>query len=542
MRQVVRTLFFLVVICLAGISPAFSHEVNSADLPLPHWQLKNGTTLEAALLMEKKGILYFQSANGQVSQHTLAEFTTTHQALLDNRLHTIQQLNQSSTSVQASEEPKSSFPIAKYGLLLLALFGVVIWAWNQKGKTQTLSLGFSGVVLLAMVFSFTTRGPQKMRSTTNPLTVDSAFAPFKPNVATSWNSNYFYVESKGIPTTHKMMVGISNHGWQQQVPIPQCYILPNAWPIPLNPTMAANPIPVDSIHFTRGAIAIAVNGVPIFNPHTNTGVDAQADGQLDNFGGHCGRADDYHYHTAPLHLYGSTTTNKPIAYALDGYAVFGNVEPDGSAMQNLDANHGHFGTNGIYHYHGTTTYPYMIAKMAGNVTEDTTHQLIPQAAAHPVRPSLTPLNGALITDCVPNGNNGYTLTYTLNSQTYQVQYSWTTSGVYTFNFIGPNGTTTNNYNGFTQCTVPNGISDIVANNNPFSVYPNPTQNVINLQWESSVLPSDVQQIRLLSLHGQTIWVQAGYAKTIACNELNAGIYFLVVKTKTAVFTQKVVVQ
>lgn len=32
------------------------------------------------------------------------------------------------------------------------------------------------------------------------------------------------------------------------------------------------------------------------------GDDACLFGELDEFGGHCGRADDYHYHLAPVHL------------------------------------------------------------------------------------------------------------------------------------------------------------------------------------------------------------------------------------------------
>jgi len=52
------------------------------------------------------------------------------------------------------------------------------------------------------------------------------------------------------------------------------------------------------------------------------------------------------------------------------FALYGSKEPDGSPMQPLDANHGHFGSNGVYHYHGTTTYPYSIGKMVGKVTLD----------------------------------------------------------------------------------------------------------------------------------------------------------------------------
>ena len=217
-----------------------------------------------------------------------------------------------------------------------------------------------GIVIISISISLF------LYSFTDPNVMNLAFIAFQPNAITSWDANYFYIESKGIPTTHDMMVGIASNGWQQQVPIPQCYYGDNAWSIPLNPILAATPVPVNAQHFTRGAIAVAVNGVPIFNPYTNTGVDAFLDGQLDNWGGHCGRADDYHYHTAPLHLYGTTSNTLPIAYALDGYAVYGAYEPDGISMTSLDANHGH-NYNGEYHYHGTANAPYMIGKMVGKL-------------------------------------------------------------------------------------------------------------------------------------------------------------------------------
>ena len=85
---------------------------------------------------------------------------------------------------------------------------------------------------------------------TDPNVIDEAFKPFKPKINTFWDQNYFYVESNGIPD-HTMMKGITS--WQQQVPIPQCYVGTNSWQIPLNPEPSSNPIPVDSQHFLRGA-------------------------------------------------------------------------------------------------------------------------------------------------------------------------------------------------------------------------------------------------------------------------------------------------
>jgi hypothetical protein len=39
-------------------------------------------------------------------------------------------------------------------------------------------------------------------------------------------------------------------------------------------------------------------------------------------------------------------------------------------MEPLDEYHGHETSDGSYHYHGTDTYPYMVAAMRGEVTLD----------------------------------------------------------------------------------------------------------------------------------------------------------------------------
>ena len=193
-----------------------------------------------------------------------------------------------------------------------------------------------------------------------------------------------------------MMVGITS--WQQQVPIPQCYIGDNAWSIPLNPELASAPLSLQN-SLMKGAVAIAANGIPIFNPLNNRGEDAYLVGELDNYGGHSGRADDYHYHIGPLHLE-DTTKVLPIAFALDGYAIYGSKEPDGSAMETLDQYNGHTGNDSVYHYHAVETYPYIMSSMVGEVTTDnegTESQILPQASTTQVRPYLQPLEDAEIT-------------------------------------------------------------------------------------------------------------------------------------------------
>ena len=168
----------------------------------------------------------------------------------------------------------------------------------------------------------------------------SSFSPFKPKVRYYWDSTYFYEESDGFPDRVLMpnlMVGITS--WQQQIPLLVSYFAattnpdndtgslgygkPNLWKFPLVPTPSASPLILSSNNFQRGAVAIAVNGVPIFNPRNNRGEFSYAIGELDQYGGHCGLADDYHYHIAPVHLQSVVGTNQPIAWALDGYPIYG---------------------------------------------------------------------------------------------------------------------------------------------------------------------------------------------------------------------------
>ena len=244
------------------------------------------------------------------------------------------------------------------------------------------------------------------------------FAPFAPAVSTREDGSYLYVNSTGFPD-HPMMKGIRN--WQQQIPIPQDYSGPNAWRLPLKPVPASTPAMIRG-RFLRGAIALAANGVPIFNPQNNRGEIALEIGELDEWGGHCGRADDYHYHVAPLHLQEKVGSGQPVAVALDGYPVYGLTEPDGTSPKDLDACYGHETPELGYHYHASKSYPYVLGGFHGEVTERG-EQVDPQPRAQPFRPAGEPLRGAEITDFQKTGPDAYELTYRLNGQTWSILYS-----------------------------------------------------------------------------------------------------------------------
>ncbi len=236
-----------------------------------------------------------------------------------------------------------------------------------------------------------------------------------------------------------MMVGIT--AWQQQVPIPQPYTGANAWQIPLHPVKAARPMSAKN-HFFRGAIALAVNGVPIFNPLNNRGVDAYLAGELDKWGGHCGRADDYHYHIAPTHLQANVGPGNPVAFALDGYPVLGFTEADGSTVRGLDWMGGHSGADGSYHYHALKVYPYLIGGFRGEVRE-VGGQVDPQPRAQPLRPHTQPLRGATITRFSGNAKAGYNLKYSQDGREGSVSYRIQENGSVAFRFIVASGRVSN---------------------------------------------------------------------------------------------------
>ena len=314
------------------------------------------------------------------------------------------------------------------GLGILGLGGILLASCRSATKSTDVSSTGLGATT-------TTKGASLASSTTT-ISADTlaGFDAFADSVKVLADGDIWLVESNGMPS-HNMMVGIKS--WQQQFPLPQPYSGSNAWRLPKAPVKAATPLSAKTALY-RGAIALAVNGVPIFNALNNRGDDAFLAGELDEWGGHCGRADDYHYHVAPLHLE-QFTGNAPIAYALDGYPIYGSTEPDGSALQPLDEWNGHADATGGYHYHGTNTYPYINGGLVGvvNVAGD---QIDPQPMTKPFRAPGEPLRGAEITNFASPSTDHYALEYTINGLVNRVEYVVSGASI-VFTFVDADGGT-----------------------------------------------------------------------------------------------------
>lgn len=426
-----------------------------------NWKLKNGVIVKGNFSFYKNNAIYLEQEGGRLQSVLLSDLSLQDQKLANFKINKYLALNNSynTTSITVENHPYKNLPLLLFTIFIFLIYFIKPAILEKYILKSTVGLSTSSLLLFTLILLACSKTETTITNTpitnpiTNPITslpktnytfIDSAFASFKPALSTKWDDNYFYIASNGIPN-HNMMIGITS--WQQQVPITQPYADNNSWSIPLQPAYATTPLSTKT-NLMKGAVAIAVNGIPIFNALNNRGEDSYLIGELDNWGGHCGRGDDYHYHAAPLHL---SVINglKPIAFALDGFPVYGSKEPDGSSMAILDTCHGHIGSNNVYHYHGTIDYPYVIGAMKGKVTLDPAtpapeNQILPQAFTKPVRPATSPLKGATITDFANVGTNGYLLTYKIGTKNGYVKYSWDAANKYTFILTDTSGVAVTN--------------------------------------------------------------------------------------------------
>jgi hypothetical protein len=444
-----KLIFFFLICLLLQSTDIVAHpggHFHKGDGTVLHtWRLNSGEEISGNFSFSRGNVIYLEQEEGKFKSILMENLTIQDQQFARLKINKFSKLNNINSSVQTSYNYYKFFPLFFLIIIVLSLLYfknniIQNYIFNSNIGIGFISFLFTISILIACSKSSSTSATNNPITTpsevvipkTNTSFIDSAFAAFKPALSTSWDNTYYYISSNGIPN-HNMMIGITS--WQQQVPITQPYNGTNSWSIPLQPVYASIPLSTKT-NLMKGAVAVAVNGIPIFNALNNRGEDSYKIGELDNWGGHCGRGDDYHYHAAPLHL---STVNgiKPIAFAVDGFPVYGSKEPDGSNMMILDTCHGHAVLNGVYHYHGTSDYPYVVGALKGKVTLDpaTTapeNQVIPQAFTKPVRPATSPLNGAVITDFTSVGTNGYLLTYKIGSKNGYVKYSWDVNNKYTF--------------------------------------------------------------------------------------------------------------
>ena len=258
-----------------------------------------------------------------------------------------------------------------------------------------------------------------------------------------------YFNTPGIQTANPMMTGITQT--ILQVPTAQTFTGANAWKIPMVPAIAATTTTAED-----GPIGVAVNGIPIFNACKQGGCqygDTKALGELDTCNGHAGKADDYHYHAAPVCMMAEKTKTdahfwdtNPIGWALDGFAIFGYYNPDGTTATRDSVCGGNTLTHSNaptgYAYHVTDSAPYVLSCFKGTPVEDVARQAGDKyAVLHDGGANLGNAGGSPVSGMVLDTNadklaigGTSTLSWTKNSTSYQILYKRTTSLCWNFIF------------------------------------------------------------------------------------------------------------
>ncbi|SOH95527.1 YHYH protein [Monaibacterium marinum] len=258
-----------------------------------------------------------------------------------------------------------------------------------------------------------------------------AEAGFADSVTVTCTDSHAVLTSDTFPD-HELMTGIV--GTNEQIPVPAEY----SAPIILTSEFTGTPLTRDA------ALGVAVNGVPIYD-YTGGGEVTEADlahhqahhdtvqtGQLDVCGGHAGRGDDYHYHTAPTCMIDAMDNTGEddaiIGWAFDGYPIYGDNNPDGSAIAQgvLDVCNGQADADFGYRYHTSPEAPYIVQCLMGAVADfDQLPRVRPMTAttgdgAEPGRPPQGGVGNLVMTQ---NSDGSNSMDYSYQGQDYYIRYA-----------------------------------------------------------------------------------------------------------------------
>ena len=118
---------------------------------------------------------------------------------------------------------------------------------------------------------------------------------------------------------------------------------------------------------------MATNGLVIYNPWTaesNNAVEGDTAEWFDMCDGHPDDRGSYHYHKQPSSCLISVAPGTPselVGVAFDGFSIYGPVDEYGNTLTSadLDECHGRINANGVYQYHTTTDFPYILGCYKG---------------------------------------------------------------------------------------------------------------------------------------------------------------------------------
>jgi hypothetical protein len=190
-----------------------------------------------------------------------------------------------------------------------------------------------------------------------------AAPPFGSNVRVETTAESYVVHGDGIPDhpTAKFPNATNPNSIKKQ---------DYTFYLPRQPRKADKPTPLP-----MGPIGVALNGIPFYNPYTAEGKDAVSGLYAEVFDSCCGHPDQmgrYHYHKYPVCLKtpfhdGPGKHSPLLGYAFDGYGIYGPQGENGKPPTDLDSCNGHEDGVRGYHYHVSTTFPYILGGYHGVV-------------------------------------------------------------------------------------------------------------------------------------------------------------------------------
>ena len=207
---------------------------------------------------------------------------------------------------------------------------------------------------------------------TNTSSLPEVFKQFNTNLQIYVEGNFVVVKSNGLPD-HKtpyykdtqwastMYEGYNGTNARFNLNPNRITSQNLTFKIPINPVKAGS-----TTATPLGPIGVSLNGVPFFNQYAAQRAPLTNEiNSFDQYNGHPQQQGQYHYHIEPTYLTAKLGKDVLLGFLLDGFPVYGPTE-NGRTISNsdLDAFHGHSHAtkdypNGIYHYHITSTDPYI---------------------------------------------------------------------------------------------------------------------------------------------------------------------------------------
>ena len=187
------------------------------------------------------------------------------------------------------------------------------------------------------------------------------------------SGDYVIVESQGLPNHPSPYWGAGHINYSS--PHNGMSVNPNKissqnfkFYIPISPS------PTNSVSSTPlGPIGVSISGVPFYNQYAgpnNQPLDNEI-ASFDIYSGHPQQTGQYHYHWEPNYLTSNGDESMLIGYSLDGFPIYGpKDQADMQYPSDLDELNGHNHVtdeypDGTYHYHSTSTVPYLLGGFKG---------------------------------------------------------------------------------------------------------------------------------------------------------------------------------